>query len=377
MYIQRYIEQRLIESLTRSNQIHIIYGARQVGKTTLINKVLDKINRKTLRINADELVYNNVFSKRDLRLMKELVEGYEVLFIDEAQNIQDIGINIKILHDSTPQLKIILSGSSSFNLANKISEPLTGRTKTYILYPIAINELINSYNKFEIRQSLSDYLTIGTYPKLFNLETRKEKISHLHELSSSYLYRDILQLANIKHSNRIYDLLKLLSFQIGNLVSINELARNLKLSNETVENYIDLLEKSFVIFRLSGFSKNLRKEIKKQDKIYFYDLGIRNAVINNFSNLEFRADRGQLWENFLIIERMKLNSYWEEHKNLYFWRTYTGAEIDFIEEYDGELHAYEFKWSTKTPKPPKTWLETYKNATFDYVNRDNFLDFIL
>ncbi len=308
--------------------------------------------------------------------MKELVEGYEVLFIDEAQNIQDIGINIKILHDSTPQLKIVLSGSSSFDLANKISEPLTGRTKTYILYPIAISELINSYNKFEIRQSLSDYLTIGTYPKLFNLETRKEKISHLLELSSSYLYRDILQLANIKHSNRIYDLLKLLSFQIGNLVSINELARNLKLSNETVENYIDLLEKSFVIFRLSGFSRNLRKEIKKQDKIYFYDLGIRNAIINNFSNLEFRVDRGQLWENFLIIERMKLNSYREEHKNLYFWRTYTGAEIDFIEEYAGKLHAYEFKWNTKIPKPPKTWLETYKNATFDYVNRDNFLDFV-
>ncbi len=377
MYIQRCIEQRLIESLTKSNEINIIYGARQVGKTTLINKVLDKINRKTLRINADELVYNNLFSRRDLRLMKELVEGYEVLFIDEAQNIQDIGINIKILHDSTPQLKIVLSGSSSFDLANKISESLTGRTKTYILYPIAISELINSYNKFEIRQSLSDYLTIGSYPKLFNLETRKEKISHLFELSSSYLYRDILQLANIKHSNRIYDLLKLLSFQIGNLVSINELARNLKLSNETVENYIDLLEKSFVIFRLSGFSRNLRKEIKKQDKIYFYDLGIRNAIINNFSNLEFRVDRGQLWENFLITERMKLNSYREEHKNLYFWRTYTGAEIDFIEEYDSELHAYEFKWSTKIPKPPKTWLETYKNATFDYVNRDNFLDFIL
>ncbi len=377
MYIQRYIEPRLVESLTKSNDIHIVYGARQVGKTTLINKVLDKINRKTLRINADELVYNNVFSKRDLRLMKELTEGYKVLFIDEAQNIQDIGINIKILHDSMPELKIVLSGSSSFDLANKISEPLTGRTKTYILYPIAISELINSYNKFEIRQSLSDYLTIGTYPKLFNLETRKEKISHLLELSSSYLYRDILQLANIKHSNRIYDLLKLLSFQIGNLISINELAQNLKLSYETVENYIDLLEKSFVIFRLSGFSKNLRKEIKKQDKIYFYDLGIRNAVINNFSNIEFRTDRGQLWENFLILERMKLNSYREEHKNLYFWRTYTGAEIDFIEEYNGKLHAYEFKWGTKTPKPPKTWLETYKNTTFDYVNRENFFDFIL
>ena len=377
MYIQRYIEPKLVESLTKSNDIHIVYGARQVGKTTLINKVLDKINRKTLKINADQLVYNSVFSKRDLRLMKELTEGYEVLFIDEAQNIQDIGINIKILHDSIPELKIVLSGSSSFDLANKVSEPLTGRTKTYILYPISISELINSYNKFEIRQSLSDYLTIGTYPKLFNMDTRKEKISHLLELSSSYLYKDILQLANIKHSNKIYDLLKLLSFQIGNLISINELAQNLKLSNETVENYIDLLEKSFVIFRLSGFSKNLRKEIKKQDKIFFYDLGIRNAVINNFSNIEIRTDRGQLWENFLILERMKLNSYREEHKNLYFWRTYTGAEIDFIEEYNGKLHAYEFKWGTKTPKPPKTWLETYKNTTFDYVNRENFFDFVL
>ncbi|HHH54186.1 MAG TPA: ATP-binding protein [Bacteroidetes bacterium] len=376
MYIQRYIERHLVDSVTKNNEIHIIYGARQVGKTTLVNSVLNKINLRSIRINADEQIYNNVFSKRDLTSMKELVEGYDILFIDEAQNIEDIGINIKILHDSIPELKIILTGSSSFDLANKVQEPLTGRTKTNILFPIAVCELEKSYNKFELKQLLNDLLTTGSYPKLFNIQSRKEKISHLLELSSSYLYRDILKLVNIKHSKKIYDLLKLLSYQIGNLVSINELAQNLKISNETVEKYIDLLEKSFVIFRLSGFSRNLRKEIKKQDKIYFYDLGIRNAVINNFSDYEFRMDKGQLWENFLIVERMKLNSYKQEYKNLYFWRTYTGAEIDFIEEYDGKLYGYEFKKGTKIPKVPKTWLDTYKNASFDYVNQNNFLNFI-
>lgn len=377
MYISRNIESSIREVLLKSNNVVILYGARQVGKTTLINRVLEGCDLKVLKINAEESIYKTIFSKRDLKSMQDFTEGYDILFIDEAQTIDEIGVNIKILHDATPKLKIILSGSSSFELANKVQEPLTGRTKTFKLYPIAINELKAYYNRFELKQKIDEFLIQGAYPRLFNISTKQDKISHLHELSSAYLYKDILELANIKHSSIIFKLLKLISFQIGNLVSIHELAQNLKTSSETIERYINLLEKSFVIFRLSGFSKNLRKEIKKQDKIYFYDLGIRNAVINNFADMDFRNDQWQLWENFIIIERMKFNDYASFHKNIYFWRTYTGAELDYIEDFDGKLHGYEVKWGNKIPKAPKTWLNTYENATFNYINKDNFLDFII
>ncbi len=377
MYIHRKLEEKITQRLLHFDDIIILYGARQVGKTTLINKVLQKLNKKFLRINAEESIYNSVFSQRNLQAMKELTQGYEILFIDEAQVIENISINIKILHDAVPELKIILSGSSSFELANKIQEPLTGRTKTYLLYPIAVCELNQIYNRFELKQLLPDLLIYGAYPKIFNLPVRQDKISHLLELSSAYLYKDIFQLAHIKYSHIIRDLLKLLAFQVGSPVSIHELAITLKISSETVERYIDLLEKSFVVFRLSAFSRNLRKEIKKKDKIYFYDVGIRNAIINNFSNIDYRNDIGQLWENFIIVERLKKNVYNEMHKNIYYWRTFTGAELDFVEEYDGKLTGFEIKWGKKIPKPPKTWLQTYTNARFEYINRGNFLDFIL
>jgi len=377
MYIPRTLESKITERLKNYNDIIVLYGARQVGKTTLIHKVLENFNAKILTINAEESIYDTVFSKRNLQAMKDLVEGYDILFIDEAQVIEQIGINIKILHDALPELKIILSGSSSFELANSLQEPLTGRTKTYLLYPVALNELRQLYNRFELKQLLPDLLIFGSYPKILNMTGRQDKISHLLELSSAYLYKDILQLAHIKHSHLIRDLLKLLSFQVGSPVSIHELANTLKVSSETVNRYIDLLEKSFVVFRLSAFSRNLRKEIKKKDKIYFYDLGIRNAIINNFAGIDDRNDMGQIWENFIILERLKINTYNELHKNIYYWRTFTGAELDYIEEADGKLTGFEIKWGKKIPKPPKTWLETYKNAGFEYINRDNFLDYIL
>lgn len=377
MYIKRKIEKTILNSIATSNAIIVVYGARQVGKTTLINEILQKIDLKSLRINAEELKYNHVFSSRDLEQMKAVTEGYDLVFIDEAQTIENIGINIKILHDASPKLHIILSGSSSFDLANRIKEPLTGRTKTFMLFPISFSELNDTFNRFELKEHLDEYLIIGGYPKLFSLTSKKEKIIQLRELASAYLYKDVLAYAKIKHANKLYDLLRLLAFQVGSTVSIHELSKNLKVSSETVERYLDLLEKSFIIFRLSGFSRNLRKEISKQDKIFFYDLGIRNAIINNFAPLEDRTDKGQLWENFLISERLKQTHYKELHKQHYFWRTYTGAELDYIEEYDGKLHAYEFKWGTKTPKPPKSWLENYKQSHFDYVNNQNFLEFVL
>ncbi len=376
MYITRKIEEKIIDQITKKNDIVVIYGARQVGKTTLIKKILEKLDYKSLQINAEELKYQTVFSGRDLTTMLQFVEGYELLFVDEAQSIENIGVNIKILHDAVPNLKIILSGSSSFDLSNKIKEPLTGRTKTYLLYSLGFLELTKLYNTFELKEHLNQALIVGGYPKLYTLNTLQEKISHLHELASAYLYKDVLLFTRIKHAKKLNDLLRLLAFQIGSTVSINELASNLKTSSETIERYIDLLEKAFIIFRVSGFSKNLRKEISKQDKIFFYDLGIRNAIINNFSPLEYRTDVGQLWENFLIVERQKKVTYSSQNRNIYFWRTYTGAELDYVEEYDGKLSGFEFKWGAKKPKSPKSWIETYKNASFEYINRENFLAFI-
>ena len=375
MYITRYQETHILNDVERTNQIIIIYGARQVGKTTMIKHVLQKIDGKTLEINAEELKYHSVLSNQDLSKMKELVAGYDILFIDEAQKINNIGINIKILHDAMPTLKIILSGSSSFDLANKLQEPLTGRTKTYMLYPIGFCELQNLYNSFELKQKLEEFLVLGAYPRLLHIEGRENKTSHLKELSGAYLYKDILELANVKHSNKLYSLLRLLAFQVGSLVSIHELSNSLELSSETVERYIDLLEKSFVITRLSGFSKNLRKEISKRDKIYFYDLGIRNAIINNFETLTDRTDVGQLWENFLVTERLKANENNQNYVNRYFWRTYTGAELDYVEEKGGKLYGFEFKFGTKKQKIPKTWIEIYSQEN-KVINKENYIDFI-
>ena len=375
--IQRIIEKSILRSINDDNKIIVIYGARQVGKTTLINNLLNKTSKKIIKINADIEKYNTIFSSRNLNLMTEVIDNNELLFIDEAQNIKDIGINLKILHDSLPKLKIIVTGSSSFELANKIKEPLTGRTKTFHLYPISVEELRKTKSIFDIKNNLENYMLYGMYPEIRTIKSTKNKIAHLRELASAYLYRDVLQLAHIKHSDKIHKLLKLLAFQMGSLVSIHELSKQLKMSFETVNNYIDLLEKGFILFRLSGYSGNLRKEVTKMDKIYFYDLGIRNMLIDNFNNLEFRHDKGALWENFLIMERIKKISYHNEFSNNYFWRTYSGAELDYIEETNGQLNGYEFKWKSNKARKPKTWLENYSNSSFTLINNDNFLDFIL
>jgi len=241
--------------------------------------------------------------------MKLLVDGYDLLFIDEAQRVPDVGINLKILHDGLPNLKIIVTGSSSFELANQTKEPLTGRTRTYTLYPIATTELRAQYNSFELRQLLDHQLVFGAYPELFSLPNQRDKAAYLQELSASYLYRDILSLANLRYPDKLRKLLQLLAFRVGSEVSLNELSNTLQISRDTVATYIDLLEKTFVIFRLSGFSRNLRKEIVKMDKIYFYDLGIRNVLINNLNPINLCNDMGALWENFLVVERFKRNAY--------------------------------------------------------------------
>ena len=378
MYIPRYAEGVLRNHLKKHNEILVIYGARQVGKSTMLQHILMDIDLKMLQISGEELQYQSIFSSLDLDQMERVIEGYNLLFIDEAQHIENIGGNIKLLFDAHPDLKIILSGSSSFELANSIKEPLTGRTRTYFLYPLSFVELRHLYNDFELDGHLREYLIFGGYPKLYSYSERKEKVLTLSELSSSYLYRDVLIFANLRNSKKLYDLLQLLAYQIGQTVSIHELSLKLKLSSETVERYLDLLEKSFVIYRLRGFSRNPRKEISKMDKIYFLDNGIRNAVINNFASIQDRNDIGQLWENFLVMERLKFLRYNQFVRQQHFWRTYTKVELDYIELYDGQIDGYEFKWSSKKKfKAPKTWLNYYPDATFQLIDRSNYMNFIM
>ena len=369
--IEPQIEQDIADA---RNKIILLYGPRQVGKTTLIRTLLkDKAN--VLYVNADQLIYNDVFSARDLNRMQQLIGTKTILFIDEAQNIPNIGINLKILHDEMPELKIIVTGSSSFELANRLQEPLTGRTKTYRLYPISAREIINDSSVFELKNQIESLLIYGMYPEILLTTGSTDKIDRLNELTTSYLYKDILQLSGIKYADKIRKLLQMLAFQIGQSVSIHEIAKALEMSHETVVHYIDLLEKGFVIFRLSGYSNNLRKEVNKMNKIYFYDLGVRNNLINNFNPLALRNDVGQLWENFLVVERLKRNHYQRNRVNTYFWRTYTGAELDYVEEANGLLFGYEIKWG-KSAKAPASWLSTYANAQFECITRDNFLEYI-
>jgi uncharacterized protein len=375
MKISRSLLNDLTKEFSETNKIVILYGARQTGKTTLSNDLLKCINGKILKINADEEKYMYLISSRDLDKLKLLTGGYDVLFIDEAQRIENIGINLKIIHDGIPNLRLLVTGSSSFDLASKIKEPLTGRTSTYTLYPISLKELAKTHNTFELQNLVEELMVYGMYPDLFNYNSYEKKEKYLRELASSYLYKDVLEISQIRNMSKIKDLLRLLAFQIGSEVSINELGNNLGLSQDTVNTYIDLLEKSFIIFRLSGFSRNLRKEITKRNKIYFWDLGIRNILINNLAPLNLRNDIGAMWENFIIAERMKYLSYSNIYASSYFWRTYTGAELDYIEEHNNDLFAYEIKYKKAKQKAPKTWSENY-SSNFKCITINNFWEFI-
>lgn len=376
MNYNRILLKHIKNALIENKKVIVLFGARQTGKTTLSNQLLDVIGENTLRINADENKYIDILSSRDFSKMKLLVEGYDILFIDEAQRIPNLGINLKIIRENLPKLKILVTGSSSFDLANTVNEPLTGRTVTYKLFSVSLQELRQSMNIFDIQNRLDEYLIYGLYPELLNYGNAQEKEKYLLELSNSYLYKDVLELSNIRNSSKINKLLKLLAFQIGSEVSINELAQNLNMSQETVSSYIDLLEKSFIIFRLSGFSKNLRKEISKRDKIYFCDLGVRNSIINNFAPLSMRIDTGAMWENFMVIERLKYLSNNQQIITPYFWRTYTGAEVDYVEEKNGVLTAFEIKYQKARGKAPQTWIDNYGN-NFHCITRDNFWEYIM
>lgn len=378
-FIDRVIEKEIYASLTGDpRKIIILYGQRQVGKTTLVKHIFENLqDKKVLQVNADFNPHAEVFSSRDPDKLRLFVAGFDYLFIDEAQRIQDIGINLKILHDNFPQLRILVTGSSSLDLANRIHEPLTGRTRTFQLHPLSAQELVHHTNALDYHSRLEEWLLYGAYPGVLELENQKSKAQFLHELSHAYLYKDVLELSGIRQSNKLRDLLRLLAFQIGSEVSYNELGRQLGLDTVTVQRYIDLLEKAFVIKTVGAYSRNLRKEISKKQKVYFQDLGIRNALIEKFAPLNLRDDSGGLWENYLFIERSKLLDNQQKRANRFFWRLQTGAELDYVEEYEGKLAGYEFKFGHKNAKAPAAWKETYPDASFETIHRDNWLPFLL
>ena len=366
-----------LDKFIKPNKALIIYGPRQIGKTTLLKDYLSTCSLKYKLDSGDNINIKHILSSQDFNQIKEYAHGYELIAIDEAQKIKGIGQGIKIMVDQIPEIKIIATGSSSFELAGQIGEPLTGRKTTLTLYPVSQMELLNMYNNFELKQKLPEWLIFGGYPEVISAASKTEKMQYLEEIVQSYLLKDILELEKVKSSKIILDILRLLAFQLGNEVSLTEIAQQIGIDYKTVARYLDLFEKSFIIFNLRGFNRNLRKEVTKKSKYYFYDNGIRNAVISNFNNLELRNDIGSLWENFIFIERLKKRSYNGIYANPYFWRTWDQNEIDLVEERGGKLFGYEIKWPNKNVKPPGKWASTYSNSEFKVINRDNYLEFIV
>lgn len=377
MFIKRQAFNLLKQKL-QENKVILLYGPRRVGKTTLLKELIKNLeNEENIKfVSGEDLVIQKELSSQSIEKLRSFIGNTSLLIVDEAHKIPGIGLNLKLIVDHFPKIKVIASGSASFSLAQKVGEPLTGRKKTVYLYPVSVKELVGIKDLTYYQQIFEAHLIFGGYPELFNLRSNEEKNAYLGELIDSYLFRDIFELEQIKNSKKIRDLLALLAFQIGKEVSLSELARSLELHSNTVARYLDLMEKSFIIINIRGFSRNLRKEIAKTSRYYFYDNGVRNALINNFNPLDLRNDIGALWENYLVMERLKKQAYQPIYANNYFWRTYDQKEIDWVEERDGKLFGYEMKWGDKKKKEPKLWKETYDNAEFEIIDRENYLDFV-
>ncbi len=376
-WYNRHFEE-LFQNKLKVGKVLLVYGARRVGKTSLIRKCLQNTQLNFFEGTGDDIQLRDLLASQRASTIVSAFKNYDLVFIDEAQRIPEIGWGLKILVDSLPDLRIVVSGSSSFELSGQVSEPLTGRQTVMNLFTLSLLEIEKQFGGMHIIQQLENYLLYGMYPETLTAESSDEKKEYLVTLRNSYLFKDILELENVRNPSKLSDLLKLLAFQIGNEVSLNELSNSLGIAKQTVERYLDLLEKTFIIKKMSGFSNNLRKEVTKTHRYYFYDNGVRNAIISNFNTPDTRMDMGMLWENFCVMERLKTQEYQQLYTNNYFWRTYDQQEVDLVEERDGKLHGFEFKWNkNKVAKAPRAWLNTYENATFDCVNANNFLEFLI
>jgi predicted AAA+ superfamily ATPase len=366
-----------IKSRLVPNKVILIFGARRVGKTVLIQQITNYFEGKILLLNGEDDDSVALLREKSISNYKNLLKGIDLLVIDEAQNIPEIGQKLKLMVDEIAGIKIIASGSSSFDLNNKTGEPLVGRSFTYHLFPFSQQELSAEENLLETRRKLEQRLIYGIYPEIELMESNEDKITYLKDMVNSYLLKDILAVEGIRNSAKMKDLLRLIAFQMGNEVSFDELGKQLALSKNTVEKYLDLLAKQFIIYKLGAYSRNLRKEITKAGKWYFYDNGIRNALINNFNPIALRQDIGQLWESYLISERQKNIYFNSETATCYFWRTYDGQEIDLIEETSDKISAFEFKFTGKKSKIPRAFAENYPEASYLQIHRENYLDWLL
>ena len=372
----RTVEKRIFQRL-QPNKVILLFGARRVGKTILLKNVVQQFDGKILKLNGEDFDTQTMLEPASISNYKRLLQDVDLFIIDEAQNVPGIGKKLKLMVDEIAGIRIIASGSSSFDLLNKAGEPLVGRSSQFYLYPFSQAEIAPHENALQTRQNLEERLIYGSYPEVVLMNNIEQKKEYLREIINSYLLKDILAVEGLKNTNKMADLLRLIAFQTGNLVSYDELARQLGLSRNTVEKYLDLLSKVFVIHRLGAYSGNLRKEISKAGKWYFFDNGIRNALIRNYQALNMRQDTGQLWESYLISERMKQNEYLGLNKTFYFWRTYDGQEVDLLEDNEGELQAFELKWSNnKKTKIPKAFATAYPNVGFEVISKENYLDFI-
>ncbi len=371
--IERLLEKSLRTKFFKKKAI-ILLGARQVGKTSLLTKMFG--NRKdVLWLNGDELDVQRLFANISAARLEKFIGTNKILIIDEAQRIDNIGLRLKLITDKIKHVQLIATGSSAFELSNKLNEPLTGRKWEYRMYPLSFSEMAKHHGLMEEKRLLPHRMLYGYYPDVVNHAGEEKEI--LKQLSESYLYKDILMWENIHKPDKLLKLLQALAFQMGTQVSYNELGQMCGLDSKTVEKYIVLLEQTFVIFRLTSFSRNLRNELKSSRKIYFYDNGIRNALIANFNQVENRNDVGALWENFIISERIKYLQYSGIWTNFWFWRNKEQREIDFIEEAGGKIHAYEFKWNPEAKyKVPKSFIDAYPNSQFTIIHPDNMENFI-
>ena len=366
----------VIESQFYNGKAIVLVGARQVGKTTLLKQLAQQNEPSVLWLNCDEPETRALLGETNVAKLQLLIGGAKLVVIDEAQKVNDIGMTLKLIVDNFKEVQVVATGSSAFELHNRLNEPLTGRKLEYRLFPISSAEMIQTYGLLEEKRTLENRLIYGSYP---DIVTHPEKARlYLTELTQSYLYKDIFSLNDIRKPDLIEKLVQALAFQIGSEVSTNELANTLQTDNKTIDKYIDLLEKCFVVFRLGGLNRNLRNELKKSKKIYFYDTGVRNAVIQQFAPVALRGDMGALWENFFIVERMKRNHYGQHFCNTYFWRTNQQQEIDLVEETDGQMTAFEMKWNpSKKAHFPKAFLEAYPVKETVVVTPENYLEYLV
>lgn len=365
-----------ITNRMKPNKAMLLFGARRVGKTFLIKQIIKEFEGTSLYLNGDDYDTLSLLENRSISNYRHLLEGIRLLAVDEAQNIPDIGSKLKLIVDEIPNIKVIASGSSSFDLLNRAGEPLVGRSTQFTLTPFSQAEIKSIESFLETKRNLQPRLIYGSYPEVVLADTFEQRKEYLLDLISGYLLKDILSIDGLKNAGKMQDLLRLIAFQTGNEVSYDELGKQLGMSKNTVEKYLDLLSKVFVIYRVGAFSRNLRKEVTKAGKWYFYDNGIRNALIGNFNPLSIRQDAGILWENYLMAERRKLKLNRLTDTEMYFWRTYDQQEIDLVEETSGTIHAFEFKLGNKTPKVPKAFSQSYPSSTYRVVNPENYFEFI-